>query len=114
MSFLCNHRCFDRHKEVLAHRMRTMVEIIRAVGDVEELHLCRNLFLGALALVCSTRKWLPAQPRHSPPQPPSLNSSFMRAALFQQEACLQFEHFLQHGTASESDQLDFLFLFLRV
>ena len=68
MSFLCNHRCFDRHKEVLAHRMRTMVEIIRAVGDVEELHLCRNLFLGALALVCSTRKWLPAQPRHNPPR----------------------------------------------
>ena len=69
MSFLCNHRCFDRHKEVLAHRMRTMVEIIRAVDDdVEELHLCRNLFLGALALVCSTRKWLPAQPRHNPPR----------------------------------------------
>ena len=73
MSFLCNHRCFDRTKDE---------EDGWDDDDDEELHLCRNLFLGALALVCSTRKWLPAH-RHNPPsQPPTTPR-----AQFQFHAC---------------------------
>ena len=99
MSFLCNHRCFDRHKEVLAHRMRTMVEIIRAVGDVEELHLCRNLFLGALALVCSTRKWLPAQPRHNPPTSPLAQFQFHACGSVSTRGVLAIRAFLATGNS---------------